>query len=98
MTNPAPFALAVLLVGAVGVAAVLSNRITAWLRIPAPALVFVAAAIAGRLIPDLPAPPGRRGEQLVTIALIFILFDGGAGIGARRFRSVAGPIAGLGVI
>ena len=98
MSDPAPFALAVLLIGAVGIAAVVSNRITSWLHLPAPALVLVAAAIAVKVIPDLHPPRERTVEQLVTIALVFILYDGGLHIGWRRFRRVAGSVAALGIV
>jgi cell volume regulation protein A len=37
-------------------------------------------------------------EELVTVALIFILFDGGMHIGWRRFRSAAVAVTWLGVV
>lgn len=97
MTDPASFGLLVLLVGATGLAAVLSNRLTAWLPVPAPALFLAAAALAGQLVPSLQGPPHRTVEPLVTLALVAILFHGGMQIGWRRFRATAGPIVGVGI-
>jgi cell volume regulation protein A len=92
-----PFAWLVLLVAVVGIAAVLSNRITAVLRIPAPVLMLVAAAVAVKVVPNLHAPQERTVDRLVTVALAFILFDGGMHIGWPRFRAAARPIGIVGV-
>ena len=62
MTDTEPFALIVLLTAAVGLVAVLSNRLTERVKIPSPALVLVGAAIAVKVIPDLHAPPDRRSS------------------------------------
>lgn len=88
----------VLLTGAVGMVAVLSSRLSKRVRLPSPALVLVGAAIAVKVIPALHIPPERTVERVVTIALLFILFDGGMHIGWTRFRSAAAPIAVVGVI
>lgn len=98
MDDPRHFALIVLLVAAVGLVAVLSNRLTERLKVPVPLLVLVAAAGAVKLIPSLHAPPVHTVEQILTVALIFILFDGGMHIGVRRFMPAAGPIALIGVV
>ena len=98
MTDAEPFAVIVLLAGAVGLVAVLSNRLTEWLRIPSPALVLVGAAVAVKVIPALHAPPRQAVERVVTVALVCILFDGGMHIGWSRFRSAAAPIAVVGVL
>ncbi len=98
MTDAEPFAVIVLLAGAVGLVAVLSNRLTEWLRIPSPALVLVGAAVAVKVIPALHAPPRQAVEEVVTVALVCILFDGGMHIGWSRFRSAAAPIAIVGVL
>ena len=97
MTDTEPFALAVLLTAAVGLVAVLSNRLTARVKIPSPALVLVGAAIAVKIIPDLHAPSELTVERVVTVALVCILFDGGMHIGWSRFRSAAVPIGVVGV-
>ena len=97
MTDTGPFAQLLLVVSLAAVAAVLSNRLTARLRVPAPALFLAAAAIAAAALPGLAAPPERFVERIVTVALLFILFDGGMHIGWRRFRGAAAPIVVVGV-
>jgi NhaP-type Na+/H+ or K+/H+ antiporter len=97
VTDAEPFALIVLLAAAVGLAAVLSSRLTQRLRIPTPALVLVGAAIAVQLFPALHAPPRLAVERVVTVALVCILFAGGMDIGWARFRSAAAPIVTVGV-
>lgn len=98
MTDTQPFALAVLLFAAVGVAAVLSHRVTERVKIPAAALLLVASAAAVKAIPSLHAPSERTVSRLVTLALLVILFDGGMHIGWRRFSASASPIAVVGVL
>jgi potassium/hydrogen antiporter len=97
VTDAQPFALAILLAAAVGLVAVLSNRLTERVKIPSPALVLVGAAVAVKVIPALHAPPRQALERVVTIALACILFDGGMHIGWSRFRSAAGPITVVGL-
>jgi len=97
MTDTGPFAQFLLLVSLAAAAAVLSNRLTARLRVPAPALFLAAAALAAALWPGLNAPPERTVERIVTVALVCILFDGGMHIGWRRFRAAAAPIVVVGV-
>jgi cell volume regulation protein A len=92
------FAWLSLLTAGVGLVALLSNRLTERIRVPAPLLVLVAAAIAVNAIPALQHPPERLVERLVTVALVCILFDGGLSIGWSRFRSAAVPIAITGVL
>jgi len=92
-----PFAWLVLVTAAVGLAAVLSNRLTERLKVPAPALVLIAAAVIVKVVPDVHAPPERTAERLVTVALLCILFEGGMHIGWSRFRDAAAPIAVVGV-
>jgi potassium/hydrogen antiporter len=93
-----PFAGLVLLVAAAGLLALLSNRLTVRIKIPAPLLMLVAAAVAVNAVPALHAPPQHTVERLVTIALVCILFDGGLHMGWRKFRSAAAPIAVVGVL
>jgi len=97
MTDTGPFAQLLLVVSLAAVAAVLSNRLTARLRVPAPALFLAAAAVAAAALPGLTAPPERIVERIVTVALLCILFDGGMHIGWRRFRGAAAPIVVVGV-
>ncbi len=98
MNEARHFALIVLLSAAVVLVAVLSNRLTERLKVPVPLLVLVASAIAVKVVPQLHAPPGHAVENILTVALVCILFDGGMHIGLRRFRSAAGPIAVVGVL
>jgi potassium/hydrogen antiporter len=69
---------------------------SASVRIPPSALFLVASAFASDLVPSL-APSISSVELVVTVALVVILFDGGAAIGWRRFRVAAVPIVSLGV-
>lgn len=68
-------------------------------RVPAPAIVLVAAAIASTYIkPIRDAVNLHDVEHVVTVALILILFDGGLHLGRRRFRNAAAPIVALGAV
>lgn len=98
MQDPSAFGLLVLTTGAAGLAAVLSNRLSQRVRVPAPALFLAAAAIAVAVVPGLESPPEKTVERLVTVALICILFDGGMHMGWPRFRAAAAPIALVGVL
>ncbi|GAC1595551.1 MAG: cation:proton antiporter [Acidimicrobiales bacterium] len=92
------FALIITLAAAVGLVAVLANRLTQRLKVPVPLLMLTAAAVAVKVIPSWHAPPVATVEDILTIALMSILFDGGMGIGARRFKRSAGPIVLVGVV
>ena len=98
MTGTEPFALLIVLTAAVGLIAVLSNRLTDRVKLPSPAFFLVGAAIAVKVIPALHGPPQQAVERVVTVALACILFDGGMSIGWARFRSAAAPIAVVGVL
>jgi cell volume regulation protein A len=98
MTAVDPFAIVILVVAAALIVAVLSNRLSAWIRIPAPALFLVAAAAAAAIFPSLGTLSHSVDQQIVSVALIFILFDGGIRIGWKRFRSVAGAVTWLGIV
>jgi cell volume regulation protein A len=77
--------------------AVLSNRISGRIGVPAPALFLVGAAAFAAVFPALGGLSIQNLQRIVTVALIVILFDGGMHIGWRRFRGAAGPIVWLGV-
>ncbi|MEO8850585.1 MAG: cation:proton antiporter [Allobranchiibius sp.] len=98
MSETYEFALIVLLAAAVALLALLSNRVTERLRVPAPLLVLIASAIAVQIIPALHAPPEKTVERVVTIALVMVLFDGGIHIGWTRMKAALAPIALVGVI
>jgi cell volume regulation protein A len=90
---------AVLVWGLVGTAALLARRVARWVGIPAPAVFLLAAAVAANSIKSLrTAVDLHVVENVVTLALIVILFDGGLHLGRRRFREAAVPIVALGVL
>lgn len=91
------FGLAVLVVALIGTVAVLSNRLSERLRVPAPAIFLLCAAIVSDIRPDLGRLPIPTVEQIVTVALAVILFDGGMHIGRHRFRSAAAATLWIGV-
>jgi cell volume regulation protein A len=97
MSDTHAYAELLLLIGVVGIVAVLSNRITERLLIPAPALLLIGAAVAVKVLPDLHRPSEHTVDRLVTVALIAILFDGGMHIGWPKFRRAIRPIAITGV-
>src|SRR3954469_24741699 len=98
MADTQTFAWLLLLTAVVGLVALLSNQVTRWIRIPASALLLVVAAVAVHAIPSLEAPPDESVERMVTVALAFILFEGGMSIGVPRFRNQARTIALVGVL
>jgi cell volume regulation protein A len=92
------FGATLLIVAAVVSVALLSNRISTWLRVPAPAIFLIGAAVASDLVPSLQRIPISVVEQVVTVALVLILFEGGMHIGWRRLRASVGPVLVVGVI
>jgi cell volume regulation protein A len=97
MRDSEVFGLILLVVGLAATAAVLSNRLSGLLRIPAPALFLVGAAVISDIFPGLSTLSITTVERIVTVALAVILLDGGMHIGRRRFAAVAGPVIWLGV-
>src|SRR5215475_14002172 len=91
------FGLVVLVIGLAGIAAVLSNRLSARLRVPAPAFFLICASVAAQLWPNATLLPIATVERVVTVALAIILFDGGMHIGRRRFRTAATAIVWVGI-
>jgi cell volume regulation protein A len=90
------FGLDVLFVAAALSAALLATKLSARIAVPSAALFLVAAAVVSDIAPSLTLST-QAVERIGTIALIVILFDGGSSIGLRRFRTVALPVAALGV-
>ncbi|HKO32780.1 MAG TPA: cation:proton antiporter [Candidatus Limnocylindria bacterium] len=97
MSDVLPFGLVIAAVSAAGLLAVWSNRISARVRIPAPAIFLIAAALASDLMPSLQRIPVVTVQRVVTVMLVLVLFHGGMHIGRRRFRTAAGAIVWLGV-
>jgi cell volume regulation protein A len=98
MHDVAPFGLVIALLSLAGLAAVWSNRLSARIRVPAPALFLVAAAVAASLVPDLRALPVIDVQRVVTVMLVLLLFDGGMHLGVRRLRAAAGAVLWIGVV
>ncbi|MBA3735090.1 MAG: cation:proton antiporter [Actinobacteria bacterium] len=93
------FGAVILLVSSAFAIAVLSNKLSERLRIPAAGLFLVAAALASDAWPRLAhALSIRDVERIAVIALIVILFDGGMRVGWARFRESALPIVSLGLL
>jgi cell volume regulation protein A len=97
VTGTGQFGLIVAVIGLAGTAAVLSNRLSARLSVPAPAFFLVAAVVVAQLWPSAATLPASTVERVVTVALAIILFDGGMHIGWRRFRTAAVPIVWTGI-
>lgn len=97
MTGTDEFGLVVLVIGLVGTGAVLSNRLSARLRVPAPAFFLICATVAAQLWPRATLLPANTVQDAVSVALAIILFDGGMHIGWRRFRTAAAAIVWTGV-
>lgn len=98
MNESAHYALIVLFASAVGLVAVLANRLTERVKVPVALLVLVGAAVAVHAVPAVQAPTERTVERVLTIALVLVLFDGGMHIGQSRFRAAVGPILSVGVV
>ncbi len=97
MTDDFAFSIVVLVVAAVLVAGTFSSRLTGWLRIPAPALFLIVAAVVAVFLPTVGPAARQIDERVVSVALVLILFEGGMHIGWRRFSAAAGPIAWIGI-
>ncbi|GFG64373.1 sodium/hydrogen exchanger [Mycobacterium kubicae] len=98
MNETARYALIVLFCSAVGLVAVLANRLTERVKVPVAVLVLVGAAVAVHAVPVVQPPSERTVERVLTIALVLVLFDGGMHIGVSRFRAAAVPILSVGVV
>jgi len=98
VTDAAELGRAVLILAVGFAAAILSSRLSEWLRVPAPALFLAVASVSSDVTPSItPLLSIRDVERICLIALIVILFDGGMDIGQRRFRRSLWPIVALGV-
>lgn len=98
MSDTVQYAFVILLTSVAGLLAILANRLTELIKVPVPALMLVAAALVVKLFPAVQPPPERTVVELVTAALVCILFAGGLSIGWRRFRRAALPIVVVGVL
>ena len=98
MNDATRYALMVLFASALGLVAVLANRLTERVKVPVALLVLVGAATAVNALPALHPPSERTVERVITIALVLVLFDGGMHIGRSRFRAAMVPILSVGVV
>jgi cell volume regulation protein A len=98
MTDLVPFGLVVLVVAGSAVLAVLSNRVSEKVNLPAPAIFLVCAAVVSQLKPELSDLSHQTVERIVTIAVAAILFDGGMHIGWSRLRRALGAVLVVGVV
>ena len=79
--------------------AIVVRVIASRIGLPTAALLLTVTAIASDLSDRLGGLLSFQDVQRVaTLALIVILFDGGMGIGLRRFRTAAVPITVVGVV
>jgi potassium/hydrogen antiporter len=91
-------AIVLLVSGALSVA-LLSNKLSERLRVPAAAFFLLAAALASDIWPGLGSALSiREVERIAVVALIVILFDGGMRVGWHRFRESGVPIVSLGLV
>ena len=89
----------VLIVSGAFALAVLANKVSERLRIPAAGLFLLAAAVASDIWTGLAEALSIRDvERIAVVALIVILFDGGMRVGWTRFRESAVPIISLGLV
>ena len=98
VSDTARFALVIALTSAVVLAGVLVNRLSTRLRIPAPVWMLAAAAIGALIVPGVPTPQDDTVQQIVSVALVLILFNGGRHIGWVRLRPALGLIIIVGVL
>ncbi len=98
MNDVVPFGVVIAVISVAGLLAVLSNRVSERIRIPAPAIFLVAAAVTSDLVPALGRVPVLAVQRVVTVTLILLLFEGGMHIGWRRFRAASGAVLWIGVV
>jgi potassium/hydrogen antiporter len=93
------FGLTILVVCAGLLLAIAVRVVAARAGVPTAAPLLVVAALASDLSDRLAGILSFEDVQrIATVALVVILFEGGSGIGVRRFRGAAGPILVLGVV
>jgi cell volume regulation protein A len=99
VTEITDFGLVIAVGSAVFALAVLSNKVSERLAVPAPAIFLLAAALVGRVFTALGDQLSVRDvERIAVLALIAILFDGGMRVGWPRFRAAIVPITSLGIL
>lgn len=93
------FGAVVLVVSAALFVALLGMRLADRASVPYAALILVVTAVVASVSSYVQSALSvEEVQDLATVALIIILFDGGLHIGAARFRRSVGPILSLGVL
>ena len=98
MSGTETFGVAVLLAAVAGLAVLAASHLSERIKVPLPTLVLVATAVAVKVVPGLNPLPQSTASQVVTVALVAVLFSGGMHIGRRRLRSAVSPIMVVGVV
>lgn len=99
MDNLLEFGDVVLVASSLLLLAIIVRVVAARIGLPSAALLLVVAAVATDLSGRLAGLLSFEDvQQIATLALIAILFEGGMSIGVRRFRAAALPVAVLGVL
>ncbi|HLI55042.1 MAG TPA: cation:proton antiporter [Acidimicrobiales bacterium] len=98
MPDSTAFYLTILAASAAGLAVLAASRFTDRLKVPLPAVLLALAAVVAHAVPGLRPADNRIVPEVVSVALVAVLFDGGMRIGWSRFRSQAGPILTVGVL
>ena len=77
---------------------ILANKLSVRVQIPAPAVLLLTAAVLAEVFDSLGDTLSIKSvEQIATVALVLILFDGGMHVGWRRFKAAALPIGLVGI-
>jgi potassium/hydrogen antiporter len=98
VSDTARFASIIALTSAVVLAAILVNRLSARLRVPAPVWMLAAAAIGVLVVPGVPTPQDETVQQIVSVVPVLLSFNGGRDIGWMRLRPALGLIIIVGVL
>ncbi len=98
MDDALSFGLLVLVLAVACLVAVLSNRLSERVNVPAPAIFLVCAAVVRHFEPAGFALSEVTVERLVTVAIALVLFDGGMHIGWPRLRAAIGAVLAVGVV
>jgi cell volume regulation protein A len=97
MDDVLPLGLLIGIISLAGLLAVVSSRLSERIRVPAPAIFLIAAAVASDLVPALARVPVLTVQRVVTVMLVLLLFDGGMHIGWRRFKQAGAAVLWVGV-
>ena len=94
------FASPVALIAATVALAVLASAVTDRVRVPAPLVLLVGAALLSDVVaqPVRASSPPLTVERVAVVALVAILLGGGMDIGASRLRGSLADVAALGVV